>query len=157
MKWKAGCLVIHQDIFNFKPLLLSKYESFSGESLVLIRREICTDQALFTSENSSKQIHGGFWSESTTGDGLFLWICFLKTRNFSLRKTLSDWVVCITCGLFWCFYQLFGLLFWRHPFTAEDPLVSKGCNATFLQIYFDEERNVYILDGLRVSTFWANW
>ncbi len=31
------------------------------------------------------------------------------------------------------FYQLFGLSFWRHPFTAEDPLVSKWCNATFLQ------------------------
>ncbi len=38
------------------------------------------------------------------------------------------------CGLLWCFYQLFGLSFWRHPFTAEDPLVSKWCNATFLQI-----------------------
>ncbi len=32
-----------------------------------------------------------------------------------------------------CFYQLFGLLFWRHPFTAHDPLVSKWCNAYFLQ------------------------
>ncbi len=29
------------------------------------------------------------------------------------------------CGLLWCFYQLFGLSFWRHPFTAEDPLLSK--------------------------------
>ncbi len=29
------------------------------------------------------------------------------------------------CGLLWCFYQLFGLSFWRHPFTAEDPLVNK--------------------------------
>ncbi len=35
----------------------------------------------------------------------------------------------------WCFYQLFGLSFWRHPFTAEEPLVSKWWNATFLQIY----------------------
>ncbi len=35
------------------------------------------------------------------------------------------------CGLLWCFYQLFGLLFWRHPFTAENPLASKWCNATF--------------------------
>ncbi len=30
------------------------------------------------------------------------------------------------------FYQLFGLSFWRHPFTAEDTLVSKWCNAKFL-------------------------
>ncbi len=45
-------------------------------------------------------------------------------------------MVWITCGLLWCFYQLFGLSFWRHPFTAEDPLVSKWWNATFLQIWW---------------------
>ncbi len=45
----------------------------------------------------------------------------------------------ISCGLLWCYYQLFGLLFWRHPFTAEDPLVSKWCNAKFLKICSDEE------------------
>ncbi len=39
----------------------------------------------------------------------------------------------ITCGLLWCFCQLFQLSFWRHPFTADDPLVSKWCNADFLQ------------------------
>ncbi len=30
--------------------------------------------------------------------------------------------------------------FWRHPFTAENPLVSKPCNAKF-KIYSDEETN----------------
>ncbi len=30
------------------------------------------------------------------------------------------------CGLLCCFYQLLGLSFWQHPFTAEDPLVSKS-------------------------------
>ncbi len=54
------------------------------------------------------------------------------------HKMLIDGLVWITCGLLWCFYQLFGLSFWRHPFTAEDPLVSKWCNATFLQICSDE-------------------
>ncbi len=39
------------------------------------------------------------------------------------------------------FYQLFGLSFWRHPFTAEDPLVSKWFNATFLLICSHEETN----------------
>ncbi len=47
------------------------------------------------------------------------------------------------------FFQLFGLSFWRHPFTAEDPLVSKWCNAKFLQICFDEETNS--------STSWMTW
>ncbi len=27
-------------------------------------------------------------------------------------------LVWITCGLLWCFYQLFGLSFWWHPFTS---------------------------------------
>ncbi len=41
-------------------------------------------------------------------------ICFLQTCSFWLVKTLTnglEW-----CGLLWCFYQLFGLSFWRHPF-----------------------------------------
>ncbi len=47
-------------------------------------------------------------------------------------------VVWITCGLLWCFYLLFGLSYWRHPFIAEDPFVSKL---------------IYILDSVRMSTF----
>ncbi len=44
-------------------------------------------------------------------------------------------------GLLWCFNELFGLAFWRHPFTADDLLVSKWCNAKFLQICSSEETN----------------
>ncbi len=81
---------------------------------------------------------------------LWWWICFLQTCSFSLHNILID--VLEWCGLLWCFYQLFGLSFWRHPFTAEDPLVSKWSNATFLQICSDEETNsMLILDGLRVK------
>jgi len=50
------------------------------------------------------------------------------------------------------FYQLFGLSFWRHPFTAEQALVSKWCNATFLQIWW-KNKLILILDGLRVRIF----
>ncbi len=63
-------------------------------------------------------------------------------------------VVWITCGLLWCFYQLFGLSFWRHPFTAEHPLLRHWCNATFLQIWW-RNKLIYIMDGLRVRTFSA--
>ncbi len=35
------------------------------------------------------------------------------------------------------------LSFWRHPFTAEDPLVSTWCNAKW------RNKLIYILDGLR--------
>ncbi len=51
-----------------------------------------------------------------------------STQNFT-SQDVNWWtgVVGITCGLLWCFYQLFGLSFWQHPFTAEDPSV---CNVT---------------------------
>ncbi len=71
-------------------------------------------------------------------------------------------VVWITCGLLWCFYQLFGLSFWRHPFTAEHPLLRQWCNATFLQIWW-RNKLIYILDDLTVSRssanghFWLNY
>ncbi len=60
------------------------------------------------------------------------------------------------CGLLWCFYQLFGLSFWRHPFTAEHPLMSEWCSDTFLQIWW-RNKLIYILDGLKVSIFSANY
>ncbi len=58
-------------------------------------------------------------------------------------------VVWITCGLLWCFYQLFGLSFWRHPFTAEHPLLRHWCRDTFLQTWW-RNKLILILDGLRV-------
>ncbi len=54
-----------------------------------------------------------------------------KQKCFSFQKMLTTGVVWITCGLLWCFYQMFGLSLWRHPFTTEYPLVSKWCNAKF--------------------------
>ncbi len=48
------------------------------------------------------------------------------------------------CGLLWCFYQL---SFWRHPFTAEHPLLRHWCRDTFFQIWW---RNKLILNSLRV-------
>ncbi len=57
--------------------------------------------------------------------------------------------------IFYSEWVLFGLSFWRHPFTAEDPFVSKWYNAK------SEETNSYIQDGLSVSSFsfnfWVNY
>ncbi len=55
----------------------------------------------------------------------------------------------VTWGLLWYFDQLFELSFWRHPFTAEDPLVSMWCIASFLQI-----RSNYEIDS---SSSWMAW
>ncbi len=112
---------------------------------------------------------GGFWCERQQRINIFTgWSIIMdygQTKQFEVKNVLimdlfftntqpftsqdvSWWtgVVWITCGLLWCFYQLFGPSFWRHPFTAEDPLVNKWCNAKF---------------GLRVSTFsakfWNSW
>ncbi len=49
-------------------------------------------------------------------------------------------VVWISCGFLWL---------WWHPFTAEDPLMSKWCDAKFLQICSDEETNS--------SASWMTW
>ncbi len=105
----------------------------------------------------------------TTGDGLFfslleevlLWIMdshFSQKQWFEVKNILMmdlfllssqdvNWwtgVVWIIYGLLWCFYQLFGLSFWRHPFTAEDPLMREWWNATFLQICSHEETNSHL-------------
>ncbi len=68
---------------------------------------------------------------------------FLTNTQTFTSQGINWWtgVLWITCGLLWCFYQLFGLSFWRHPFTAEDPLVSKWWNAIFLHTSSDEETN----------------
>ncbi len=81
------------------------------------------------------------------------WICFLPTYSFLLHKTLTDALE--SCELLWCSYQLFRLSFWRHPFTAEDPLVSKWCK--FLQICSYEKTLIYILYGLSARTFAASF
>ncbi len=44
-------------------------------------------------------------------------------------------------GVEWIIVVFIRLSFWRHPFTAEDPLVSKWGNATFLQIFSDEDKH----------------
>ncbi len=70
---------------------------------------------------------------------------FLKHTQLFTSQDINWWtgVVWITCVL-WCLYELFRLSFWRHPFTAEDPLVSKWCNLKFLQIHLGWPEGEYI-------------
>ncbi len=77
---------------------------------------------------------------------------FLTSTQYFTSQYVNWWtgVMWITCGLLWCFYQLFGLSF-DGTIHAEDPLLSKWGNAKFLQIYSDEENKlIYILDGLSI-------
>ncbi len=138
------------------------------KNCMFVKKQI--HQGILTSthpvQTRSKQICGWILMWATTGDWLFhwrkhyygsrshifgsgvrlktlWWICFLQTHSFWLHKTIIDGLE--WCGLLWCFYQLFGLSFWRHPFTAEDPLVRLWCKAKFLQIWW------------RTSTSWMAW
>ncbi len=76
---------------------------------------------------------------------------FLINTQLLSSPDVNWWtgVVWITCGLLWCFYQLV-VSFWRHPFTAEHPLLRHWCNATFLQTWW-RNKLIYILDDLQVS------
>ncbi len=87
-----------------------------------------------------------FWQEYFfTRESIIMEMTFILARmNLTTDKQLFtsqdiNWSTAV--GLLWSFYQLFGLSFWWHTFTAEDPRVNKWCNATFLQIYSDEETN----------------
>ncbi len=73
---------------------------------------------------------------------------FLTNTQLFSSQDVNWWtgVVWFTCGSLWCFYQLFGLSFWRHPFSAEHTLVSKWWNATFLQIFLWRSKLICILD-----------
>ncbi len=110
--------------------------------------------APFTSQNSSKQICGWILMWDTTGDALFHWrTCYygLWTQCILVKNVLMmdlfqrlsspdvNWwtgVVWITCDVF------IRLSFWRHPFTAEHPLLRHWCRDAFLQTWW---RNTLIL------------
>ncbi len=60
----------------------------------------------------------------------------LKSFNDGIVSCKFD-VYYESCGLLWCFYQLFGLSFWHHSHWC----MSNWCNATFLQICCEEQTN----------------
>ncbi len=72
---------------------------------------------------------------------------FFKNTQLFNSQDVNWWtgVMWIT-WLLWCFYKLFGLSFQRHPFSAENPLESKWCNARFLQICWWRNKLIYILN-----------
>ncbi len=81
------------------PLFIILLSLVKKSCLVWIRREICTDQAAFTSQN---QYVGGTFSLEEV---LLLITNYILAWNDSLKlKHFNDGLE--WCGLWWCFYQL---------------------------------------------------
>ncbi len=74
-----------------------------------------------------RKLYYGLWTRIWVKNILVMDLFQLLASQGINWWTGVEWT---TCGLLWCFYQLFGLSFWRHPFTAEDPLLSKWWNAS---------------------------
>ncbi len=153
--------------------------------LVWIRRETCTDQAPFKSQNSNKKICHRIliWEDNRRWtfllEGVLLWImdsyfgqkwqfefktpwwwiCFLQTCSFSLHRTSID-------GLEWC-----GLLVdYCDVFISCLDSHSDGTHSLqrihwwgsdvmlqFFKYVLMKNKLIYFLDGLRVNTFSANF
>ncbi len=134
-------------------ILLSPMKKWSGLNQ---ERNLHRSSTVYKPKQSKTALNK-FWSERQWKMDFFTGGSVIMNNGLMQLLTSQDinwWtgVVWITCGLLWCVYQLFGLSFWRHPFTAEHPLLSKWCTATFLQIWW-RNKLIDILDGLRVSTF----
>ncbi len=145
MIWKCAHPQAFQDVWKF--VASSDFEKHIIVSHFKFYPHVCLE--LFWAVQISLLIQTKLLEGSVimdyglTGRPFLLWISFFTNTH-------------LDCGLLGCFYQLFGLSFWRHPFTTEDPLVSKWCNATFLQIWW-RNKLIYILDDLRVKTFSAHF
>ncbi len=77
---------------------------------------------------------------------------FLTNTHILSSPDINWWTGVVTCGLLWCFISCLDS---HSDGTHSHSLVSKWCNATFLQIWRGSKL-IYILDDLRVNTFSAS-
>ncbi len=110
--------VINKTIFILRPLLLTKILfsihnitlfSESGEKYAQIKHHLKVKQSKTVFHR--KKHYYVFWQEE-----MVWWICFLQTH----KMLMMDWSGVDYLWLIVKFYQLFGLSFRWHPFTAEE-------------------------------------
>ncbi len=145
--------------FCWKCSTLQPSKMYSRWICFLIRRDLekCSitslaHQWITIIHKYSTRLEGFFTGDFffVVNNGLNNWFVVYKHAALHLtRFYFMDWSHVEYCDVF---YQLFGLSFWRHPFTAEDLLMSKWCNAKFLHIFFTWRSKV-ILSGKKVSKF----
>ncbi len=106
---------------QIRVIIHNNASSSEKSVLVWIRREICTDAKTAQNKHVS-----GFWCERWqkmlffTGGSVIMYYGFHKMLIY-----VVDY-----CDVF------IRLSFWRHPFTAEHPLLRHWCRDTFLQIWW---------------------
>ncbi len=119
----------------------SRFVFTSNHGFQLKYKSSIYNEAQFISKNNQKITVNTFqWSlmwEDNRGwifplEEVLLWILWMHILARSDGLKLN---------IFMDFIRFFGLSFWRHPSTAEDPLVSKWCNDTFFQICSNDETN----------------
>ncbi len=137
-----------------------------------------SDQALFTRQNSSKQICGWILMWKTTADGLFHWRkhyyglwTHILAGSISFKLKTSWWICFIFCllqmltdGLEWCgllvdYCDVFISCLDSHSdgtHSLQSIHCWARCNATFLKIWW-RNKLIYILDGLRMRTFFSKF
>ncbi len=126
---------IHQDILNFCCFQLKYEPLIFNNTSSSVKSILCCP---LTSKSTNIFAENSFRLFPLVID-LCIFLSWFRwddvfTGESNITSQVVNWwtgVMWITCGILWCFYQLFGLSFWRHPFTAEDPLVSKWFNAKF--------------------------
>ncbi len=97
--------------FNYKWCLICAYFSSGSNNITFTEESNIMD---FTFSQKQKFEVKNF---------LYMDLFITKMHLFA-SQSINWWTGVVWCGLLWCFYQLFQLSFWRHPFTAMDPLVS---------------------------------
>ncbi len=109
----------------------------NSSKLNILVETLCekTTEDLFPLKEALFSIMGSYFSQKQWFEAKNILMMDLFLTNGQLLTSQDNTLIYgqITCGLSWCLFKLFGLSYWRHPFTAEDPLVSKWCNSEFLQ------------------------
>ncbi len=144
------CLFIHQNLF-LRNLAWHNLQSNTSIKFFFTLKYFSPD----SDETSFFYMHTYFkqWFEVKN---ILIMNLFITNTQLFTSQDINWWT-----GVVLIAYGLYGLSFWRHPFTAEDPLVSKWCNAKFFKICSDEQKNLKSTSWMsRFSAkfrFWMNY
>ncbi len=100
--------------------------------------------------------HWKIWNTPHEFYGLFLWWFYVVLLSFFGLDSLLPLLLNATYVDYYDVLWVFGLSFWRHPFTADNLLVSKWCNAKFLQICSNEVGIILNLGWLEDEYIFSN-